>query len=137
MNVRNCKKCGKMFNYITGDPICPECKEALELKFQEVKKFVQENKSALMQEICDTCEVDQKQVKQWVREERLQFADNSQIKINCELCGTQIVTGRFCDRCKQKTMDNISNAGRRPSRLDSPNKGGSSRGNKMYTFGNK
>lgn len=137
MNVRNCKRCGKMFNYIVGDPICPECKAKLEEKFQEVKKFVQENKTAAMQEICDTCDVDSKLVKQWVREERLQFTESSQIKISCEMCGASIITGRFCDACKQRTMNNISNAGRRTERpnTDGGAPKGGGRANKMYTFG--
>ena len=25
MDVRNCKQCSKLFNYIGGAPICPEC----------------------------------------------------------------------------------------------------------------
>ena len=39
MNVRNCKKCGKLFNYVSGAPVCPACKDALEKKFQEVKNM--------------------------------------------------------------------------------------------------
>ena len=30
MNVRNCRKCGKLFNHVMGMPICPACKDALE-----------------------------------------------------------------------------------------------------------
>ena len=44
MNVRNCRKCGKLFNYMMGMPICPACKEKLEQKFQEVKKYIRENR---------------------------------------------------------------------------------------------
>ena len=35
MNVRNCKKCNRIFNYIAGPTICPACKEDLEKKFQK------------------------------------------------------------------------------------------------------
>ena len=34
MNVRNCKKCGKLFNYISGLPICAGCKEKNEEVFK-------------------------------------------------------------------------------------------------------
>ena len=30
MDVRNCKKCGRMFNYVTGPVVCPNCKDSLE-----------------------------------------------------------------------------------------------------------
>ena len=102
MAIINCKKCGKMFNYITGDKICPVCKDAQEAVFQRVKKFVQENKGASMDVICAECEVEAKLVKQWIREERLFFADDSPVKISCERCGCQISSGRFCDKCKKE-----------------------------------
>ena len=34
MDVRNCKKCGKLFNF-TGEPLCPACAKELESKFFE------------------------------------------------------------------------------------------------------
>ena len=67
MNVKNCKKCGKVFNYVSGAPICPACKEALEKKFQEVKKYVQDNRGATIHDVVENCEVDPQQVRQWVR----------------------------------------------------------------------
>ncbi len=113
MNLKNCKKCGKMFNYIAGMPICPQCRENAEAQFQVVKKFVQENKQASIPEIVENCNVETKQIQQWIREERLFFADDSPVKINCEICGTQISTGRFCDKCKKETMNGLNVAGRR------------------------
>ncbi len=101
MNVRNCKKCGKIFNYIAGLPICPSCAEALEAKFQEVKEYIMDHKDAAsMSVVADACKVDINQIKQWVREERLTFGEDSVIGIECENCGAQIKTGRFCEKCK-------------------------------------
>lgn len=100
MNVRNCKRCGKIFNYISGPVICPRCRQDQEDKFQEVKKFVQENHGADIAEVAEACEVEVKQIRQWIREERLQFADDSPIRIPCEGCGAMIQSGRFCDKCK-------------------------------------
>ena len=37
MDVRNCKQCGRLFNFIGGAPICPECNKAAEDKFDDVK----------------------------------------------------------------------------------------------------
>ena len=51
MNVRNCKKCGKLFNYMSGMPICPACKDAAEKQFQSVKKFIRENPRADIKDI--------------------------------------------------------------------------------------
>jgi len=114
MNVRNCKKCGKIFNYIAGLPLCPACREASEAKFQQVKKYIQDNRGATVPEVASECEVDEQQIRQWVREERLVFAEGSVSGIGCEVCGVAITTGRYCDRCKAGMINSFSAAGRRP-----------------------
>ncbi|MBR5422147.1 MAG: flagellar protein [Lachnospiraceae bacterium] len=133
MNVRNCKKCGKMFNYMGGPPICQACKEAAEKKFQEVKDFVRQNKTATMKEIVEACEVEQRQVEQWIREERLVFAQDSPIQLSCETCGTRIATGRYCEKCKKDQANTFSAAGRQP---EAAPKAADKKdaGPKMYTF---
>lgn len=110
MNVRNCKKCGKLFNYVAGAPICPACKDGLEKKFQEVKKYVQDNKGVTIHDVVENCEVDSQQVRQWVREERLEFSGEGVTGITCEKCGVTIPTGRFCQKCKNEMTENLSTA---------------------------
>lgn len=90
MNVRNCRKCGKLFNYISGMPICPACKDKLEEKFQAVKKYIRENRLADIKQVAEDCEVEVGQIQQWIREERLEFTEDSPVKIPCENCGASI-----------------------------------------------
>ncbi len=110
MEVRNCKSCGRLFNYIGGayKSLCPACIESLEEKFQEVKKYVEDNPGACMNEISEKLEVSTKQIEKWVREERLCFSDDSPIGLECEKCGKMIKTGRFCDLCRVE-MQNLMN----------------------------
>lgn len=115
MDVRNCKRCRKIFNYIGGQPLCPQCKEELEKKFQEVKAFVQEHKNISVAEVAKECEVEESQIHQWVKEERLMFSSGINIGIVCEKCGEPIETGRFCGRCKVNMINDLSEAGRRPA----------------------
>lgn len=110
MNVRNCKKCGKLFNYVAGASICPACKDALEKKFQEVKKYIQENRGATIHDVVEECEVDAQQVRQWVREERLEFSGDGVTGIVCERCGATIATGRFCQKCKNEMTEDLGSA---------------------------
>ena len=134
MNARNCKKCGKIFNYIAGPPICQACKEAAEVKFQEVKEFVRQNKSASMKEIVANCGVEERQVEQWIREERLVFATDSPIKLFCETCGAPIFTGRYCGKCKNETANSFGAAGRKPETHQAPaSGGGASSSARMYS----
>lgn len=74
------------------------------------KKYVQDNKNATMVDVCDQCNVEPEQLRQWIREERLQFADDSPIKISCERCGAMIGFGRFCNKCKINLSQEINSA---------------------------
>lgn len=116
MDVRNCKKCGKIFNYVAGAVICQSCRESTEKKFQEVKEFIRENTRAGLQEIAENCEVDIPQIRQWVREERLVFTEDSAVGIECESCGDMIRTGRFCDKCKAEMTMGLRDAIKKPER---------------------
>lgn len=128
MDVRNCRKCGKIYNYVSGIPICPACQEKMEKKFQEVKDFIRENHGAAIEEICEACEVEKNQIHQWIREERLVFSDDSPVGISCEKCGARIKTGRFCEKCKKDMTENLKSVIVRPqeTRKKDMNKGGGS-----------
>lgn len=110
MTVRNCRKCGRLFNHVAGMPICPACKEDLEKSFQEVKKYIRENKQADIKEVAEACGVDSGQIQQWIREERLEFTSDSPVKLPCEGCGAPIRSGKFCDKCKNDMAKGLSNA---------------------------
>jgi len=109
MDVRNCKSCGKMFNYIGGAPLCPACLRKLDDKFAEVKEYIYDNPRAGIQEVAEACEVTTGQIRVWIREEKLAFADDSPIGLACESCGELIKTGRFCKKCKDKMASNLGN----------------------------
>lgn len=123
MDVRNCRKCGRVFNYIAGPPFCQACREVYEAEFNRVKDYVRENPRAKIEEIAEACEVTSQQIIQWIRQERLSFSDDSPIGLSCEGCGAIIRSGRFCDKCKlnisrgfdvlrqNKTEQNSSNSG--------------------------
>ena len=53
-----------------------------------------------MAKVAEDCQVDERQIKQWLREDRLEVTEDSPLLLNCESCGAQIRSGRFCDKCK-------------------------------------
>lgn len=127
MDVRNCRKCGKIFNYVAGPHICPACREQLEEQFTKVKDFIRENKEANMAQICEACEVPESQIKQWIREERLFFGDDSPVGIECEGCGVTIKTGKYCDKCRADLTRGLMNAVSKPEEQKKNESGGSKR----------
>ena len=114
MNVRNCKNCGKLFNYITGQPICSNCKNALEDKFQEVKEYLFSNRGASVAQVAEKCDVAESQIRQWVKEERLEFTSGVDVSIVCEICKLPISSGRYCAKCKANTINAFASVTQRP-----------------------
>lgn len=110
MNVRNCRKCGRLFNYALGPIICPSCKEQLDSKFKDVKEYIQKHPGCGMNEVARECEVETQQIQQWLREERLEFTQDSMVQLSCESCGTQIRSGRYCDKCKANLANGFQHA---------------------------
>lgn len=100
MNIRNCRVCGRIFNYLSGAPVCQACKESQETKFQEVKEYIREHRGVGIQEVADACDVEPGQIRQWLREDRLEVTEDSAVFLNCESCGAPIRSGKFCERCK-------------------------------------
>lgn len=114
MNVRNCRNCGQIFNYVTGAPLCQICRARLEEKFQEVKKYIMEHRGVGIAQVSEACDVERSQIQQWLREERLEVTEDSAIFLNCEKCGAHIRSGRYCDRCRVEVSNAFRTAMRRP-----------------------
>lgn len=104
MDVRNCKVCGKLFNYVNSS-ICPACLKDTEKKFEQVKAYIYDHPGAGIREVSEENDVSQGMIKRWIREERLSFSEDSQVTFACEKCGTPIRTGRFCTVCKGKMQN--------------------------------
>lgn len=102
MNVRNCRNCGRIFNYVAGPALCPHCREELEKKFQQVKEYIENHKGVGIQEVAEECDVSPNQIHQWLREERLELVEGSGISLQCESCGAPITSGRLCEKCKRE-----------------------------------
>jgi flagellar operon protein (TIGR03826 family) len=122
MNVRNCRHCRKIFNHVVGPPICPACREEKEKKYQEVKKYIHDSKTATINQVSEECEVEISQINQWIREERLQFAEDSPIRVSCDKCGAMIRSGVFCDRCKAEMANTFGSVYKKEAPLPEPPK---------------
>uniref|UniRef100_UPI004056AF8A flagellar protein n=1 Tax=Agathobacter sp. TaxID=2021311 RepID=UPI004056AF8A len=113
MEVINCRSCGRLFNELGMNSrrrLCPQCVRKLEEKFTQVKEFLRNNPNSTIEVVSQENDVSVKQIKQWVREERLTFSKDSAGGIACEQCGKMIHTGRFCDECKFKIGNNLMSA---------------------------
>lgn len=112
--LRNCRRCGRIFNYLSGSPICTSCKEDDENDFKRVKQYLYENPKATISEVASELDISIEKIKKFLREERLEIVGNGGITgLECEKCGTFIKTGRFCDDCNKDLALGFSNAARK------------------------
>jgi len=99
MDVRNCKKCGKVFAY-NGYNTCPQCKKQDEEEFMVVKEYVYDNPGADIQLVSQETGVEVKKILRYLRDGKLEIREgNGNLILDCERCGAAIKTGRFCERC--------------------------------------
>ncbi|HYH03699.1 MAG TPA: MerR family transcriptional regulator, partial [Bacillota bacterium] len=100
MEIRNCRRCGKIYQY-NGGYICNNCIRQEEEDFQKVKQDVIDNPGATPIEVSDRTGVELKVITRFLREGRLESEDFEieEGALECENCRRPIKSGRFCERC--------------------------------------
>ena len=120
MDVRTCKKCGKLFQYPgIGEVFCPVCKQKDEEDFEKVKKYINDNPGTLIEKAAEETEVSVKLITKWLREERLILSKGSTL-LTCEKCGKPVTSGRFCDACKQNLAKGFIETGLGTKKMQAP-----------------
>ncbi len=126
MEVKVCKNCRRLFKYIYGPELCPDCANKLgdsppetiilekrtafkplileeERKLNQVKEYILNHPKATVAQIAEANEVSANRLLDWVREERLEFSDDSESAwFECAKCKTKIKSGIYCFRCRPK-----------------------------------
>ena len=132
MEVMNCRSCGRLFNFLSGVQVCPNCKIASEEKYEKVKQFIFDNPGTTMQEASKETGVSRRQIEIWVREERLAFSTAEGSEIGCERCGIPIATGKFCRKCRQNLADTLGSFYQPKTLDDYDGPSGSARGKMRF-----
>jgi len=120
-DIRNCRRCGRVFNYIGGAPICPACREQDEADFKRVKEYLYKNPGATLSEVSTILEVSVEKIRAYLKEGRLEIiGGEGNMILECENCGKAIKTGRFCEECaKELEKDLKSTASQMSKNLSS------------------
>ena len=110
--VRNCRRCQRIFMYVTGPQICEACKKLEEEEFEKVRAFVREFPGANIQEVSRETGVSTHLIYRFLREGRLEVSESSPIALQCENCGVRIKSGRFCIACSKRLANDMIRAGK-------------------------
>ncbi len=100
MDIRNCKMCGRIFQY-NNIPYCHSCVLKREEMFVTVREYIWENPDANVPEVSEETGIDEKIILEFLREGRLELKKES-IGLPCERCGAPIRTGRYCEKCTRE-----------------------------------
>ncbi len=106
MDIRQCRRCRKLFQYI-GNPQCPACVQELDNIFNKVRNYLYDNPRASIEQICDDCGAEESNILGWLREGRLILNDHSAGILPCEGCGASIASGRYCDACAKRVKSDL------------------------------
>lgn len=120
-DVRNCRKCGKLYNYIGGAPICPQCKESEEEDFKRIKEYLYEYPGASLTQVSTELDISVELIRRFLREGRLEITnEDGNLILECENCGRSIKSGRFCAECERELASGFRSAAKQiKSELDS------------------
>lgn len=100
MNIKNCKECGKLFQYDGISKLCFKCRKKDDEDFRKVKEYLYENPKETITVVAEETEVSEDKILRYLREGKLEIVgENPGILLDCEACGKAIRTGRFCDQC--------------------------------------
>ena len=104
VETKICKSCKRMFYYIAGPEVCPQCREVEEEQFKLVKEYLRKNPGANLQEVKEATKVSSKLILRFLREGRLEVTEDSPIALFCEKCGKRILTGIRCTECESEML---------------------------------
>ena len=110
--LKNCKRCKKIFMHAVGPQLCDLCKQKEEEDFEKVRKFLRDYPGATIQEVSKATEVSAQLIYRFLRDGRIEVAADSPIALLCENCGVRITSGRFCVNCSKKLANEMMATGK-------------------------
>lgn len=103
MKIKNCKECGKLFQYDGISRLCYKCRKKDDEDFRKVKEYLYEHPKETVTVVSEETEVSEDKILRYLREGKLEIVgENPGILLDCEGCGKSIRTGRYCEQCARE-----------------------------------
>lgn len=96
-----CKSCdGVMIYNGLGEYQCEDCGWKDYDDYGKVRNYLDQHKRANVAEISDATGVSHKSIRDMIKEKRFEIIENRGGYLRCEMCGTNINSGRLCPDCE-------------------------------------
>ncbi|SHI61841.1 flagellar operon protein TIGR03826 [Geosporobacter subterraneus DSM 17957] len=110
-DIRNCIKCGRIFQYDGFNKKCDRCRKDEEEDFKKVKEYLYDNPGATITEVSEETGVEEDLILKYLRQGRLEItSEGGSLVLDCERCGRAIRTGKFCDQCAEEMARELKGA---------------------------
>ena len=113
MDVRNCKRCGKIFNYM-GSAVCSNCLQKEQADFERIREYLFTNPNSSTAEVSEATGIELKVISRFLKEGRLEAdyikMSDDDTALTCEKCGKPVNSGRFCEKCVREMQADFSKA---------------------------
>ena len=105
-NTKNCRICGRVFSH-PRNTLCPECMIRDEEDFQKVREFLKEFPGSKIDKVEEYTQVSRRKILKYLKEQRIELAENSPDLLKCAKCGSPIRTGMYCADCYRKFTNEV------------------------------
>lgn len=96
-----CTECGGVMVFKgCGEYRCEKCKHVAYDDYGKVRNYIEQHRGANTAEAAEATGVKQKTIRTMLRESRLEITEGSSTYLKCEVCGTNIRSGRVCSKCE-------------------------------------
>lgn len=96
-----CDNCGGLMEFKgCGEYECEDCHTKGYDDYGKVRNYIELHRGANAAEIEARTGVTQKSIRQMLKESKLEITADSVAFMRCEICGTNIRSGRFCPKCE-------------------------------------
>lgn len=134
----NCSKCDGLMVFMgVGEYRCEECGNVEYDDYGKVRLYLESHRGATAAKIEEDSGVSQKNIRQMLKESRLEITSESNVFLKCEFCSKQIRSGRFCRECemnyhRQIEEDQRKNRNNKIEKVFGMDKGPADEGEKRF-----
>lgn len=91
-----------VFQYLSGDELCPACRKQDDKDLETVQTYIDKNPSAKAEEIVENTGVTESAIERLVKSNKLSLDSVFKPTLTCRMCGLNIEKGRYCIDCERK-----------------------------------